>query len=220
MLLYPNYIQPVKLALPNNYRLNLIKNLNLFPKTLYSNKFRLIEPSNFWFFLYHQHYFSTVFKLPVTFKTFNSRDVVPKSLIFYIVHSVKLIKWKRYYITHSNEIIETLFLCLWLKNIKLFMEWMRKYFEKTNLKKHRKLFLLLNLLLGKLVWNYNIFLQLKGLRVILRGKFGKAGSVRKTRKYIRRGKCSYTAKNIALINQTNIIRTLTGVFSIKFEVFF
>ena len=100
------------------------------------------------------------------------------------------------------------------------MAWMRGYFERTNLKKHRKLFLLLNLLLGRLIWNYNIFLQLKGLRVVLRGKFGKAGSVRKTRRYIKKGKCSYTTKNIALTSQTNIIRTLTGVFSIKFEVFF
>lgn len=31
------------------------------------------------------------------------------------------------------------------------MDWMRKHFEKTNLKKHRKLFLLLNLLLGKFI---------------------------------------------------------------------
>ncbi len=141
-------------------------------------------------------------------------------MIYYIVYAVKLVNWKKYYIIHSNHIVEILFIALWLKNIKLFMEWMRKYFEKTNLKKHRKLFLLLNLLLGKLIWNYNIFLQLKGLRVILKGKFGKAGSVRKTTRYIKKGKCSYTSKNIALINQTNIIRTLTGVFSIKFEIFF
>lgn len=68
-----------------------------------------------------------------------------------MLHSVKLIRWKRFYIIHSNEIVEVLFLSLWLKNIKLFMDWMRKYFEKTNLKKHRKLFLLLNVLLGRLV---------------------------------------------------------------------
>jgi len=176
--------------------------------------------SSFWFFLYQQYYLSTLLRLPVQFKSFNSQHVVPRSLLYYMIHSVKLIKWKRYYITHSNEIIEVLFLSLWLKNLSLFMDWMRKYFEKTNLKKHRKLFLLLNLLLGKLVWNYNIFLQLKGLRLVLRGKFGKAGSVRKTRKYIRRGKCSYTTKKIGLVNQTNVIKTLTGVFSIKFEVFF
>lgn len=100
------------------------------------------------------------------------------------------------------------------------MSWMLLYFEKANLKKHRKLFLLLNLLLGKLIWNYNIYLQLKGLRLVLRGKFGKAGSVRKTRKYIRKGTCSYTSKNVASVNQTNVIKTLTGVFSIKLEIFF
>lgn len=100
------------------------------------------------------------------------------------------------------------------------MDWMRKYFESTNLKKHRKLFLLLNLLLGKFIWNYNLFLSLQGLRVSLVGKFGKAGSVRKTRRYIKRGKCSYTTKKIALVSQTNLIKTLTGVFSIKFEVFY
>ncbi len=175
---------------------------------------------NFWFFLYQQHYFSLLFKTPMTMKSMNALDVIPRSLLLYMISSVKHVRWKKYFIMHSNEIIELLFLSLWLKNLKLFMDWMRKYFEKTTLKKHRKLFLLLNLLLGRFVWNYNLFLQLKGLRIVLRGKFGKAGSVRKTRKYIRRGKCSYTTKKIALINQTNLIRTLTGVFSIKFEVFF
>jgi hypothetical protein len=184
------------------------------------NKSHYLDSFNFWAFLYQQEYFSQILRLPVVFKNFNSQKVIPSSLLLYMLHSIKLIRWKRFYIMHSNEIVEVLFLSLWLKNIKLFMDWMRKYFENNNLKKHRKLFLLLNTLLGKLIWNYNIFLQLKGLRLVLRGKFGKAGSVRKTRRYIRKGKCSYTSKNIALVNQTNVIRTLTGVFSIKLEVFF
>ena len=174
----------------------------------------------FLFFLYQQQYFSTIYKTPVVLKNINALDVVPYSTLKYLINSVRHIRWKRYFIMHSNEIIEILFISLWLKNLKLFMDWMRKHFEKTNLKKHRKLFLLLNLLLGKFIWNYNIFLNLQGLRVALIGKFGKAGSVRKSRRYIRRGKCSYTTKKIALINQTNVIRTLTGVFSIKFEVFY
>ncbi len=176
--------------------------------------------SSYYFFLFNQVFFSQLLKVPSALLSFNARDIIPKSLIYYAVHSAKLIRWKKFFIIHSNEIMETLFLCLWLKNIKLFMSWMLLYFEKTNLKKHRKLFLLLNLLLGKLIWNYNIYLQLKGLRLSLRGKFGKAGSVRKTRRYIRKGVCSYTAKNIATINQTNVIKTLTGVFSIKLEIFF
>jgi len=223
--LYRNLFFPVKWHSSNTIKLckskvGLQKQLNLLSINFIYEKPTRFDPFNFWFFLYQQYYLGTLFKLPVKFKNMNSQLIVPSSLLAYMTHSVKLIKWKKYYIMHSNEIIEVLFICLWLKNIKLFMDWMRKYFERTNLKKHRKLFLLLNLLLGKLVWNYNLFLQLKGLRVILRGKFGKAGSVRKTRKYIKRGKCSYTAKNIALVNQTNIIRTLTGVFAIKFEVFF
>lgn len=192
----------------------------IFGEMIYQSKHKQFDINSFWFFLYHQVYFSQLLNIPIFFKSFNSHQVVPKSLLVYMIHSAQFIKWKRYNIIHSNEIIEILFLCLWLKNLKLFMDWMRKYFETTNLKKHRKLFLLLNLLIGKLVWNYNLFLQLKGLRVILRGKFSKAGSVRKTRKYIRRGKCSYTTKKIGLVTQTNIIRTLTGVFAIKFEVFF
>ncbi len=202
-----------------NFKKNT-KLLLILDEFAYQSRVKPFDINNFWFFLYHQNYFTGLFKIPMLFKTFNSHQVVPRSLLVYMTHSAQFIKWKRYGIIHSNEIIEILFLCLWLKNLKLFMDWMRKYFETANIKKHRRLFLLLNLLLGKLVWNYNLFLQLKGLRLILRGKFGKAGSVRKTRKYIRRGKCSYTTKKIGLVTQTNVIRTLTGVFAIKFEVFF
>ncbi len=202
------------------YGISNWQKLLLSPSVYNSKKKLSLDTHNFWFFLYQQHYFSLILKTPTTMKTMNALEIVPRSLLLYMINSVKHIRWKKYFIMHSNEIIEILFLSLWLKNLKLFMDWMRKYFEKTTLKKHRKLFLLLNLLLGKFIWSYNLFLQLKGLRVVLRGKFGKAGSVRKTRKYIRRGKCSYTTKKIALINQTNLIRTLTGVFSIKFEVFF
>lgn len=212
------YSMPV--GIKSTRKLISFKHLYFLANTLKIEYTRQVDHINFWFFLYQQEYFSHVLKVPVIFKNFNSQKVIPASLLLYMLHSIKLIRWKRFYIMHSNEIVEILFLSLWLKNLKLFMDWMRKYFESTNLKKHRKLFLLLNTLLGKLIWNYNIFLQLKGLRVVLRGKFGKAGSVRKTRRYIRKGKCSYTSKNIALVNQTNIIRTLTGVFSIKLEVFF
>lgn len=218
--MYPNNQHTVNLLVNNLNITTLTWKLLLINANPHETQVKQLDIFNFWFFLYQQQYLSGIFKLPVQFKAFNSHEIIPRNLLHYMIHSVKLIRWKRYYIMHGNEVIEVLFLCLWLKNIKLFMDWMRNYFEKTNLKKHRKLFLLLKLLLGKFIWNYNIFLQLKGLRVVLRGKFGKAGSVRKTRKYIRRGKCSYTTKNIALINQTNVIRTLTGVFSIKFEVFF
>lgn len=102
----------------------------------------------------------------------------------------------------------------------MFMRWVHKFFEDNDLKKHKKLVLLLDSLLGRLIWGFNLFLKLKGLRLLVKGKFGKAGSVRKSRRYIRKGKCSSTSKNIAMTSQTKVIRTLTGVFSIKLEIFY
>jgi len=214
-----------RITLTNHQKLNISCKKNLksliltggFESNVKKKDFNL---SNYWLFLYQQQYISLMLDNLVVFKSINSQQLIPQSLIAYIIYSVKSYNWKRYNIIHSNEVIELLFISLWLKNLTLFMGWMRKYFEKANLKKHRKLFLLLNFLLGRFIWNYNIFLNLKGLRIILLGKFGKAGSVRKIRKYIKKGKCSYTSKNISLINQTNIIRTITGVFSIKMEIFY
>lgn len=171
-------------------------------------------------FIYKKYYLSQIIQTPIYFQSINLQDIIPEALLSYMMYSVKSIKWKKFYIIHSNEIIEMLFLCLWLKNINLFVRWIRKYFERNNLKRHKKLFLLFKYLLGNFIWNYNLFFQLRGLRFILRGKFGKAGSVRKTRKYIKRGKCSYSSKKLALVHKTTVIRTTTGTFSIKLEIFF
>ena len=170
--------------------------------------------------VYQQQFMSQLLETPCVFKNLNMQDIIPKELLSYMMYSAAFIKWKKFYIMHSNEIIQMLFLCLWLKNITLFIKWIRKHFEKHDLKKHKKLFLLLKYLLGSFIWNHNLLFKLKGVRLILRGKFGKAGSVRKSRKYIKKGKCSYTSKNISLVNQTKTIRTSTGVFAIKLEIFF
>lgn len=176
--------------------------------------------SLFWDALYKNYYISELLRTPAFTKSINLQEVIPTALLDYLLYSVKSLRWKSYYIKHGNEILELLFLSLWFRNLTLFMKWMRKYFEKINLKKHKKLFLLLKFLIGKFIWNFNMFLNIKGARIILRGKFAKAGSVRKTRKYIKQGKCSYTSKNLASINETNIIRTTTGTFAIKMEIFF
>ena len=98
------------------------------------NSFKILQAANvnagisemsvhtFLFFLYQQHYFSTIYKTPVVLKNINALDVVPYSTLKYLINSVRHIKWKRYFIMHSNEIIEILFISLWLKNLKLFMD--------------------------------------------------------------------------------------------------
>jgi len=210
-------------------KVNLIKkqrqlNLNILLK-FNNNKDPRFNNSNFnrfvyWFYFHQNFFFSALFKKTTILRYLNSRDVIPSSLLPYIVFSSKAINWRRHKIIHSNEIIELLFVSLWLKNLNLFMNWLRKYFEDRDLKKHRKVVILLGILLGKFAWGFNIFTRLKGLRVSIIGKFGKAGSVRKSRKYIKRGKCSFTSKKLAMVTQTKVIRTITGVFSVKLELFY
>ena len=197
-----------------------ISNIQFFFNETEYSQYHTPDLFNIYLNIYKQNYMSHLLKIPTMFRTMNIQDIIHKELLAYMMYSARSIKWKKFYIMHSNEIIEMLFLCLWLKNINLFIKWVRKHFEKNNLKKHKKLFLLFKYLLGSFIWNHNLLFKLKGVRFILRGKFGKAGSVRKSRKYIKRGKCSYTTKSIALVNQTKVIRTTTGVFSIKLEIFF
>ena len=206
----------------NNSELLSFSISSLFDPSLLNAKFKKDEFDliSFYLYLYKTHYLSHILQTPVQFISINIQDIIPQELLSYMMYSATSIKWKKYYIVHSNEIIEMLFLCLWLKNINLFVKWIRKYFEKNNLKTHKKLFLLFKYLLGNFIWNYNLFFELKGLRLILRGKFGKAGSVRKTRKYIKKGKCSYTSKNLALVHRSTVIRTNTGTFAIKLEIFY
>lgn len=174
----------------------------------------------FWTYLHENFYFSKFFKTNTILKNINAHSILPSSIIPYMMYASTAVNWRRYKIIHSNEIVEILFISLWLKNTNMFMRWVRKFFEKNDLKKHKKLFLLMNRLLGSFIWSFNIFLKLKGIRFVMRGKFGKAGSVRKSRRYIKRGKCTSTSKNVAMTSQTKVIRTLTGVFSLKLELFF
>lgn len=224
--------QKIFLALKNivkkrTLKINTCSNYNKLIKFSTTTSIFLVSNQNdpyqtfvFFNFLNEQVYYSVFFKNKTFIKHLNVQEVIPKFLLPYIMYTTKTVNWRRYKIIHSNEIIEILFISLWLKNLTMFMKWVRRFFEKDEIKKHKKLFLLLNTLLGKVIWGFNIFLKLRGLRTTVKGKFGKAGSVRKSRRYIKRGKCSYTSKNIAMVSQTKVIRTLTGVFSIKLEVFY
>jgi hypothetical protein len=85
----------------------------------YNNQSNLNE---FWFHLYKQLYFTHLFKISTELKNINSQKIIPHSTLMYMMYSMKAVRWKKYYVNHGNEIIEVLFLCLWLKNLKLFMD--------------------------------------------------------------------------------------------------
>jgi predicted membrane-bound dolichyl-phosphate-mannose-protein mannosyltransferase len=95
--------------------LNIFSKNNFFKYFITSNlnkNLQITGLSSYYFFLFNQLFFSQLLKTPCTLMSFNSRDIIPKNLIYYAVHSAKLIRWKKFNIIHSNEIMETLFLCL------------------------------------------------------------------------------------------------------------
>lgn len=58
------------------------------------------------------------------------------------------------------------------------------------------------------------------MRIYLKGKIGKAGSVRKSKKLLQKGRISYTTKSLAMISEKTIIRTMTGTLGLTLEFFF
>lgn len=208
------------------YNNSTLINLNVYDLTLFYNNIEYFNKDDewnqnlFWYYNYQQYFLSAILNIPVYLKYINIKKIIPSQTLKYLSYSVSTINWKRFHIIHGNEILEMIFLSLWVKNLNILIKWIRKYFEKHHLKKHKKLFSLLSFLFGKLIWEYNLYFRLKGLRVAVRGKFGKAGSVRKSRRYIKRGKCSYSSKKLALTHATKFIRTLTGTFSYKMELFY
>ena len=146
--------------------------------------------------------------------------MLSKELLAVIMFRLKHIRWGKYNIKHINQVIELLLLSVQLKNLNLLAIWIKKYFESNNLKKHKKLYHLLKYLLIKFIWRFNIYLQVRGVRLKTKGKFAKAGSVRKVRKCMQRGVCSYTTKSLALISRKIIIRTSTGTLGMSLELFF
>ncbi len=221
----PRTLYPLK-NLPHAFNYNTAE-LNLTKPNIFFllEQYTKLTPNNpylltLWHYLYINHFMNQLFVNKTFTKYLNIQQLMEPNLLAYVIYGFKAIKWKRFYIIYGNEIWETLILAVWIKNLTLLMKWMKKYFESHHLRKHKRLFNLLIFLFGKLLWSYNIFFALKGVRVSMRGKFGKAGSVRKTRKYIKKGQCSYSNKNLAFVHRIIFIRTFTGTFSLTVEIFF
>lgn len=62
--------------------------------------------------------------------------------------------------------------------------------------------------------------MVKGVNLSLKGKFAKAGSVRKSRRYIISGQSSRTSKQLGVYSKKLVIRTVTGVLGLKLSIFF
>jgi len=173
------------------------------------------------FFLIYQNLFiQKLLSIPTQSKNVNVSNLFSSELLAFLMFNLRHVKWWKYGIKHNNQLVELILICVQLKNLNLFTKWIKKYFEFNSLKKHKKLFLIFNYILLKLIWKFNLSLNIRGIRLILKGKFSKAGSVRKTKKTVKKGKISYTNKALALVKEKIIIRTITGTLGISLELFF
>lgn len=191
--------------------------INCFESFSFKNRVSL---GTYWFLFYTQIYYQSLMHTPVSLVNINTRNLMPQHFLLHVLATLKSVKWRVYYLPSGIKFVEMLFIAMITKNTTILMRWIRFYFEKTNLKKHKRLFLFLKLILSRLIWNYNNYFSLRGVHLSLRGKFARTGSVRKSRRYIICGKVSRTSKNIAIYSKKTTIRTLTGVMGLKLSLFF
>lgn len=191
-----------------------------FPLFLLSNFSSKLILNNLCVIFYLQSYYNLLLKSPISLLNLNTAELVPAELLLHTLSALKTIKWSANSIRSSFDFVEMLFIAMSTKNINDLMGWIRSYFEKTNLKKHKKLFLFLKLIFSTLIWNYNTYFLVKGVHLSLKGKFAKSGSVRKSRRYILKGQVSRVNKGLGMLSKKFTIRTLTGVLGLKFCIFF
>ena len=51
-----------------------------------------LDMHNFWFYLYQQVYLGQILKVTTTLKTINSQQIIPRSLLSYMMHSVTAVR--------------------------------------------------------------------------------------------------------------------------------
>lgn len=88
----------------------------------------------------------------------------------------------------------------------LFLRWL----TRSPLKKHKRIFVLINKFLKfwyKTLYNWK---KIKGYCIFFKGKLGRKGSVRKTKFFAKCGEVSYSSKSLRLNYQTFTFPTITG----------
>lgn len=212
----------------NEKNLIFFKNINFFEsqKTkliyLFNNQklTKYVDLKNIYYLLYTQCYYSKLVLTPTKLLNLNSHNLIPINLLNYALKSINTYTWKSSYILSDVKFLEMIFICFLTKNFSSLINWFRAYFEKINLKKHKKLFLFIKLIFQIIIWNYNTYFLIRGCKIAIKGKFAKTGSVRKSVRYIKVGQTSRVSKNLGAIFKKTTIRTLTGVLGVKFEIYF
>lgn len=98
----------------------------------------------------------------------------------------------------SKQIIGVLYYSFLLKDSTIFVNFLKKILEKTNLKLHKKIFLGLKKIIKDLFVPMFNYLGLLGVFFNIKGKIGVSGSAKKRRYYFYYGKHSITNRGLRI----------------------
>lgn len=106
------------------------------------------------------------------------------------------------------------------KDISSFVSMILKWLFNSPLKKHKRIFVLINKFLR--VWYEALeeFKKIRGYCIFFKGKLGKKGSVRKSKYFAKKGEVSYSTKSLRVNYKTFHFGTLTGVVGGGLSIFY
>lgn len=106
------------------------------------------------------------------------------------------------------------------KDLSTFVAMILKWLFNAPLKKHKRIFVLINKFLR--VWYEALeeFKKIRGYCIFFKGKLGKKGSVRKSKYFSKRGEVSYSTKSLRVNYKTFHFGTLTGVVGGGLSIFY
>lgn len=106
------------------------------------------------------------------------------------------------------------------KDLSSFVPMILKWLVRSSLKKHKRIFVLINKFFK--VWYDALeeFKKIRGYCIFFKGKLGKKGSVRKSKYFAKRGEVSYSTKSLRVNYKTFHFGTITGVVGGGLSIFY
>lgn len=120
----------------------------------------------------------------------------------------------------AYQLVGVLYYAFLLKDVFIFANFFRKMVKKNHLKKHKKVFLGLKNIIRVVFKPIFLKIRLLGFYLLIKGKIGVSGSVKKKKYYIYSGKHTFSSRVIKMDYKFITVWTPTGVLGVNCYLFF
>ena len=161
-------------------------------------------------------------KILIQFYNYITQNVTPEFLIIYRRWVPRL----RYYesrLGHRfflNEALHIIHLSLTNHDSYLFLSWLRVIIKRISFWKTRLIFRFLRYLVNNFFYTLFDSLNVKGLKLKLKGKISVAGNSRKRTILYKSGLTSHASTDVRLVHNFGIVNTFTGVLGLQVWIFY